>query len=297
MLLMPMLAFALLHAASCAFLPGTSASPVDAPRASYEAPGLPGSEISYVHGGEEADPRVLFIHGTPGSAGNFARFVTDPPAGMRAISIDRPGFGESRPKAAVPELERQAAAVEPLLVKREGRWPILVGHSLGAPIAARVAAAHPDRVDGLVLVAGALDPELERVLLIQRVGNFLFFPYLLPRALRNANRELIPLKGELEELGPMLERIDCPVVIVHGRQDGLVPFENVAYMQERLGSGGRSVHVIELPEGNHFLPWNAEAQLRRAIDIIQGKLAGPEGEVEMEAPRILASPASEDQDS
>jgi len=257
-----------LHVASCALLPSGSRA-VDAPRASYEAPKLPDSEISYIHAGEDADPRVIFIHGTPGSAGNFVHFVDDPPEGLRTIAIDRPGFGESCPRGAVPELERQAAAIEPLLVQRKGRWPILVGHSLGAPIAAWVAAEHPDRVDGLVLVAGALDPELERVLVIQRIGNFLFFPNLLPRAIRNANRELIPLKGELEELAPMLERIDCPVVIVHGRKDGLVPFENVAYMQKRLGGGGGSVHLIELSEGDHFLPWNAEQRIRDAIALAQ----------------------------
>ncbi len=253
----------------CTFGPSLSEEAANLPRATYTAPGLPDSEISYIYAGDPEAPRVIYIHGTPGQATNFADYLINPARGLHAISIDRPGFGQSCPSIAVPQLAQQAAAIEPLLVERDGRWPILIGHSLGAPIAAWVAAEYADRVDGLVLVAGALDPELEKVHPMQYVGNFFFVPYLLPRSLRNANRELIPLKRELEQLALLLERVTCPIVIVHGRKDGLVPFENVAYMQEKFAGNGRRVEIIDLPEGNHFLPWNAASEIRNAIALLQ----------------------------
>jgi len=99
-------------------------------------------EISYLRGGEPGLPRVVFVHGTPGSATNMARYIRDPIEGHEVISIDRPGFGATG-GAPVPSFEKQAAAIEPFLVTRDGQKPVLVGHSLGGPIVARAAADYP----------------------------------------------------------------------------------------------------------------------------------------------------------
>jgi pimeloyl-ACP methyl ester carboxylesterase len=220
--------------------------------------------VSYLHAGEPEAPRIIFVHGTPGSAGAWAAYLENPVDGFESIAIDRFGFGRSKPKTPTPSLEEQAKAVEPFLIPRNGRWPILVGHSLGAPIIARAATDYPGRVGGLVFVSGAMDPKLEKVYWYQRVGEFWFVPRLLPELLRNSNRELIPLKGELEKLEPLLEKIDCPIAIIHGRKDWLVPVANVEYMKERLPKEHvRQVSVLD--EGDHFLIWNSEAVIREAI--------------------------------
>jgi pimeloyl-ACP methyl ester carboxylesterase len=87
---------------------------------------------------------------------------------------------------------------------------------------------------------------------------------LLPRAIRNANAELMALEPELLALQPLLSRITAPVYIVHGTLDDLVPAINVPYMQAQL-SGSTCVKTTLLEGRNHFLPWNAEAQVREAI--------------------------------
>ena len=233
-------------------------------RASVVAPS--GVELSYLatEAAQASEQRIIYVHGTPGSARAFEGYLTDPLAGFESVSVDRPGFGHTLPHDAEPRLSEQARAIEPLLVERGGRWPILVGHSLGGPIIARVAADYPDRVGGLVILAGSLDPALERIAWFQRLGNFAFVPYMIPRLLRNSNRELYPLKGELESLGPLLEQIRCPVIIVHAPDDSLVPFENVAYMEEHLRPEVVRA-VVVLPGKDHFLPWNSEDHVRRAI--------------------------------
>lgn len=220
--------------------------------------------VSYLHAGDPEAPRVVFVHGTPGSAGAWAGFLRAPLNGVESIAIDRFGFGRSTPKMPTPSLEEQAKAIEPFLVQREGRWPILVGHSLGAPIIARAAADYPGRVGGLVIVSGAMDPELEKVHWYQRVGEFWFIPPFLPELLRNSNRELIPLKEELEKLEPLLEKIDCPIAIIHGKKDRLVPAANVDFMKERFPKENvRQISILE--KGDHFLIWNSEEAIRNAI--------------------------------
>jgi pimeloyl-ACP methyl ester carboxylesterase len=227
----------------------------------------PTGEVAVLAGGPQDAPRVIFVHGSPGAAADWAEYLLDPPAGREAVAIDRPGFGRSDPYGAVPSLAEQADALAPLLVQRGGHWPIVVGHSMGAPVAAWLAAEHPDEVEGLVLLAGAMDPALEEWRWYNRAATEL--SPMLARPLRNSNEEMRALRGELEALAPELARIRCPIVVVHGRRDALVPFAEVDYAR-RMFPAAR-LRVIELPEGDHFLPWDAVDTVRTAI----GSLTGP----------------------
>ena len=206
---------------------------------------------------------MILVHGTPGEATAWADYVLSPPLGMEVLALDRPGFGRSGPNGAITSLADQAAAVLALM-PTDGRPVLLLGHSLGGPIVARVAADHPERVAGLVLLAASLDPALEDIHPMQHVGAWGLVKALLPRTLRNANAELMALKPELQALAQVLPRITAKVVIVHGTLDDLVPVANVPFMQAHL-TGARCVKTVLLQGQNHFLPWNSEATVREAM--------------------------------
>lgn len=243
----------------------------------YSVDALPGRVVRYLRAGAADSPRVIYIHGTPGDAEGWLRYLEHPVPGFESWAIDRPGFGgsslvrqgaaadKSIERDAVTSFAQQAAAVEPLLVKQGGRWPVLVGHSLGGPIACRVAAEHPEMVGGLVILAGSLDPEQEKLAWYNEVADWAALSWMLDRSIRVANHEVLAAKRETGELRPLLGSIRCPVVIVHGRKDELVPFANVAYMQREL-TGTASLRVIDLPEANHFLPWAQQSTVREAIE-------------------------------
>ncbi len=222
--------------------------------------------VSYLstEGANDDLPRIIYVHGTPGNATAFERYLLDPIDGHHAIAPDRLGFGHTTPKKPEPSLREQTKAIKPFLVQREGRWPILVGHSLGGPIVAQAAVDYPDQVGGIVILSGSLDPELEKVYWFQRVGNFAIIPYFIPRFLRNSNRETIPLKGELETLAPLLDQIQVPISIVHSKNDRLVPYANVEYMERMFRT--EAIHeIVILEDKDHFIPWNAEPTIRAAI--------------------------------
>jgi pimeloyl-ACP methyl ester carboxylesterase len=221
-------------------------------------------KISTLVAGNPYGQKVIFIHGTPGSAEGWADFLVSVPPGFQYIALDRPGFGNSDPDHAVISLADQAKAVKLLFEKESDPKPILVGHSLGGPIAAWLAATEPDTISGLVIAAGSLDPSQERIYLLQHLGASWPIRKLLPRSVRNANRELMALKSELEKLHPLLGKIRVPVVIIHGTEDDLVPYQNVEYMRHNL-TGAQSVVVKRLDGFNHFLPWNAKAHINAAI--------------------------------
>ncbi|QXQ07747.1 alpha/beta hydrolase [Sphingosinicellaceae bacterium] len=238
-------------------------------RSSYAAPG--GLQVSMLSRGNPEDRRVIFVHGTPGSAVGWEHYVRSPEPGTEAIAIDRPGFGATRPGEALVSLKTQAAAIAPLLVERGGSWPILVGHSLGGPIIAQVAADNPGKVGGLLILAGAFDPGLEKINPMQPIGEWPLVRALLPARFRNANRELLGLKPQLVALAPRLANLRCRVTIIHGTKDDLVPYANVAFLRSHLT--GVAALTVETIEGqNHFIVWNQESRVEAAL---AGLLAAP----------------------
>ncbi len=243
--------------------PRAKASATDALRRTMALPGAPGQTLSYLQAGPADGPQLILVHGTPGAASDWADYLLSPPPGWQVLALDRPGFGHSGPPGAVTPLPVQAAAVQALMA-RDGRPVVLLGHSLGGPVVAQVAAQYPGQVSALVLLAASLDPALEDVHPMQHVGAWPGVRALLPRALRNANAELMALKPELQALATRLPQVQAKVVIVHGTQDQLVPVANVPYMQAQL-RGARCVQTVLLPGRNHFLPWHSQDEVRAAI--------------------------------
>jgi pimeloyl-ACP methyl ester carboxylesterase len=191
-------------------------------------------------------------------------YMTAVPKGMRFIAIDRPGFGKSGPDDAVTSIAAQADAVAQLASALKLEPAILVGHSLGGPVVARFAADHPRRTAALVILAGSLDPAQEDVPWIQNVGDSWPIVTMLPRTIRNANREIIALEAELRQMEPLLGTISAPVFVLHGTADDLVPYANVAFMRNRFKSTAK-LSVLQLHDQNHFLPWNEKRRVNEAI--------------------------------
>jgi pimeloyl-ACP methyl ester carboxylesterase len=248
--------------------PRAAKAEVERLRQCLTAAGSQTAPISYLQSRpSSAGPRFLLVHGTPGSAASWADYLLQPPGSAEVLAIDRPGFGRSGPQQAVPGLAQQAAAVRRLL-PAAGRPVVLVGHSFGAPVAAHLAATlaleEPQRPVILALLAAAMDPALEDIHTMQRLGAWAPVRAILPRVIRNANAELLALKPELQALGAMLPRVTARVLIVHGTRDDLVPVANVAYMQSRFQNAA-SVRTVLLEGRNHFLPWNSEAEIRQAL--------------------------------
>ncbi|MBI1239761.1 MAG: alpha/beta fold hydrolase [Alphaproteobacteria bacterium] len=256
-------------------IPGPSAddAAIEAMPTQFAEPEGLSYPIAYVEAGDPEGQSVLFVHGTPGEKEAWADYLLHVPEGLHYIAIDRPGFGESGPEGAVPDLKEQASALSPWLMAKDGPPVILVGHSLGGPIIARAAIDYPGRVAALVIVAGSLDPALEEVMWVQYMGDWSVISWALPRPIRNANRELIPLEGDLAAMEPLLSEITVPVIIVHGTEDDLVPYANVSFMEKMMTSAS-PMEVRTLTGQNHFLPWNAKSEIDAAIREAVARVTG-----------------------
>jgi len=230
------------------------------------APTGDGRQVHYVEVGEKTAQAVLFVHGTPGSWTAYRRFLAEPLLleKARLVAVDRLGFGESQPGKVEPSLEKQAASLLPLLKSLSaGGKPILVGHSYGGPVIARMAMDDPELVGGLVMVAPSIDPGLERLRWYNHIASWRLLSWMVPKDMLTSNREILPLHQELEAMLSGWNHITAPLILIQGDDDKLVPRGNADFAARMLPE--EQVQLERIPGAGHFVLWEQPELTIRAV--------------------------------
>jgi pimeloyl-ACP methyl ester carboxylesterase len=113
-----------------------------------------------VHAIESPGPgrAVVFVHGNPGTAEDFAQIQKRLSPKIRTIAVDRPGYGwTSRPREEMPP-RAQARMLHDALKELGVVNPVLVGFSFGGPVITEWALEYPDEVSALVYLCAVADP-------------------------------------------------------------------------------------------------------------------------------------------
>lgn len=223
--------------------------------------------MHYMSVGASDKPTLVFVHGSPGSWNAFSSYLKDRLLRLRyrLVNLDRPGFGYSNFGKAVG-LRQESALISPVLHRLANGKPLyLIGHSLGGPMVIKLAADNPDLpIGGLVILAGSVSPADEPPERWRNVADLPGIRLLLPGALRPSNHELRLFKKDVIDLEPNFAKVTCPVVIIHGDKDPLVPPPNADYAKKMLVNAPR-VDLIWLKEANHFIPWTRYDTIRSVL--------------------------------
>lgn len=225
-----------------------------------------GRRLATAATGNSDGPLVLFVHGTPGSWDSFAQVMANAPLAERAwlVSVDRIGWGGSTAAGLETSLEGQARALQAVLAAHPEKLPaIVVGHSLGGPIAAQLAMDAPKDVGGLVLVAASIDPALEKTTWYQAIGRWRLVRWAVPEALVRADEEIKPLKSELEAMRRRWGELRMPVTVIQGEKDRLVPAANADFAQRVLTQA--PVIMERIADLGHLIPWHRPELIAAAI--------------------------------
>jgi pimeloyl-ACP methyl ester carboxylesterase len=223
-------------------------------------------KIHYIQTGNQENPTLFFVHGSPGSWDAYKDYLKDTLLlkKYRMIAVDRPGFGYSQFRKA-QKLTVQAKRLVAFIEKVNNNKPIiLIGHSMGGPVIAKMATLHPDLFEHLVMIAGALDPAAEEPEKWRSIIKTVPLRYLIPGALRPSNDELWWLKKDLIDMQPLLKNIRSKVTVIHGTKDQLVPHSNMSFMQKEL-INAKKIDTISIKNANHFIPWTHFEQIRNVL--------------------------------
>lgn len=224
-----------------------------------------GRTIHYAEVGSGNGSPIIFLHGTPGSWSAFGSYLADEElaSALHMVAVDRPGFGRSDHGDLLVSLAHQAEVLEPLVNRlSEECRVVLVGHSLGAPLAVRMAMDYPEKIAALVLVAPSLDPDLEQPRWYNSLAENRLISKMLPAELVLANREVMALPGELSEMVPRWKELDLPVSVIQGEKDKLVDPGNAEFAEKMVV---RRLRVIRLEEAGHFVLWKQPELIKGEI--------------------------------
>lgn len=230
---------------------------------------------------EGAGPAVVAIHGLPGSSRDFRWLASASEGRFRLVRVDMPGFGDT-PVATEPSIRiaPRAALVAHLIEALGLQNALVLGHSMGGPIAVHTAirspgisrlallaspGTHRGKTDlrGFLPLAWALQiPGLQG--LITRRARALYLAAGFPKStsdlvLRHTLERVVG--GSIAELERGLQRLRLPTMVAFTEDDHLVSREGSETLYWRCPSGPR----IAFGTGGHNLQKTRAVELADAI--------------------------------
>ncbi len=247
--------------------------------------------MHFIEIGQGDAPRVVFAHGWGRSHHDFIPAAEALSGTARSILLDLPGFGETpRPKEAWDT--RQYADHIADFLDEKGLGPVVfVGHSFGARVGLRLARHHPERLAGLVVVAGAGIPRQrvfwDRVKTDVRQRQFRLYRFFA--GANEARRDVLEkrfgspdyvaskklgirdifLKTITEDQSPDLHGIAVRTELLYGANDAETPVEIGKRMEALIPDARLTVlpdldHFSILFRGHHIIASRAKSLLPEA---------------------------------
>ncbi|MBG6189296.1 pimeloyl-ACP methyl ester carboxylesterase [Arthrobacter sp. CAN_A212] len=205
---------------------------------------------------------VILIHGIGVSARYFEPLAAHLARTCTVYAIELPGFAAlpaPRRRLTVKEFGGIAAEVMRVLGVRDA---VVVGHSMGSQVAAEAVRAAPDLVSSLVLLAPTIN-DRERTVATQMMrlaqdtlrespaANYIVVSDYFRAGMRWYLKTLPSmLRHRLEDALPT---ITCPVTLVRGSRDPIVP----ADWMHRLAEAGNDVTTGEVPGEPHVMMYRS----------------------------------------
>jgi len=259
-------------------------------------------DINLYYEDHGSGPPVVLIHGFPLSGAAWEKQVPVLlEAGYRVITYDRRGFGKSSQPTVGYDYDTFAADLDRLMTKLDLRDARLVGHSMGTGEVTRYLSKYgservekavfispippfllktsdnPDGVDKSIFDGFQKEIILDRpTFLTQFLLNFYNFEVYRGKGVSDQAFQLswnvatgASAKGThdcvatwMTDFRKDLPRIDVPVLIIHGTDDRILPFQFTAPRMHAAIQGSR---LVPIEGGPHSLAWTHSEIINREL--------------------------------
>jgi len=158
------------HCAGFVGFAGFAIASAQSPQAKSKFAKLDSSRIHYLNYGK-GDEALVLIHGWTQNADAWRDNVADLSARNRVIVVELPGHGQSDKPQLTYSMDYFARAVETVMRDAKVKRAVLVGHSMGTPIARQFYRKYPDQTLAIVIVDGSLRPFGDQAMIDQLMGG------------------------------------------------------------------------------------------------------------------------------
>ncbi|MGI8855563.1 MAG: alpha/beta fold hydrolase [Thermomicrobiales bacterium] len=220
--------------------------------------------------GGEGTPLVL-VHGL-GVSGAYWRRVQPLLAARRPVyAVDLPGFGRTTHPRTILDTGGQAWALADWLAALGLPRAHLMGHSAGGQIVAAFAAAYPERVARLVLVASTIGrespqflPHLPKLLhdLLREKPSLL--PVLIADGLRAGPWHILRTDMAItrDDTLATVARVTAPLLVIRGTRDTIVSDRET----QQLRRAAPHASYVAIPRAPHVVQWSHPHAVAAAVN-------------------------------
>lgn len=261
----------------------------------HESLRLPDGRSFHIARAGVPGPTILFLHGYVDSWRSFERMFPLLHDHFMLLAPDQRGHGETEAadRYAVADFVSDAIT----LTERLAGEPVhLVGHSLGAIVAQRVATARPDLVRSMTLIAGAVtaranasltalaehlkelsDPipyafayDFQKSTAFQPLSEAVLDCYVRESLKVRAHAWKGALHGLISDpYDPIEPPPTVPALLMWGEHDELFPLSDQKPLRRRLSSS----HVLDFPHNGHAPQWEDPERVAIALRTFIEKLS------------------------
>ncbi|KAL3427529.1 fumarylacetoacetate hydrolase [Phlyctema vagabunda] len=226
---------------------------------------------------DSAKTVIIFIHGLGSSSCFYQTVIPNLDADICAIALDTCGSGLSKLACSEQTIETIREDVISLLDTLEIQERIIiVGHSMGGIIASSVAASHPERVKGVVLI-GPVNPSTamsevfkKRIQVVQKDGlealaatvptaatgkastslHHAFIRTLILATSPEGYSSLCKVIATAKQLD--YQAITVPLLVLAGENDNTAPLSGCQTILDLYGSSAEKKTIEVLPCVGHW---------------------------------------------
>jgi len=206
-------------------------------------------------------PILIFVHGSPGSAMDFQRYLRDSMLNARSniIAYERIGYGPKNHGKTPADMEVELGVLHDLVKEYPEEKVVLAGYSYGGPV---ILASDKD-YKYKVSMASAVVGEYEPMFIALSFYKWKLTRWLMPPKVQAAAKEKYAHVEEFSKYKNRWNMSPSKVINIHGDKDWIVPYKNSEFLQQIFEKD--KFEMVTIPGGGHELIWSDFELIRAEI--------------------------------
>lgn len=197
-------------------------------------------------------PTLVFVHGSPGSPLDFARYFKDSLLNSKAniLGYERVGYGLMNAGNVQGSINSELEILHDVSKNIPSDKIVLIGYSYGGTIVL----ASPKNYKFKISLASAISADLEPMFWTLNLYKWPITRPLIPKSVQAAAKEKYAHLTDLPKYDTLWTFSKSPVVNIQGDKDWIVPYENSLILEYKFRN--KDFKMVKIQGSGHELIWS-----------------------------------------